>query len=679
MPEPSSAPPSDGADQSKDVSFPRDSRDLPSLMSSCYPITLKFIDVSYRINIESNKGKGGSLKRMFDRGFKPSDHLSSTATNNTIQERTILNGITGMVSPGEILAVLGPSGCGKSTFLHAIAGRLQGHGGYTGTILANNKKPDRQVTKRTGFVTQDDLLYPHLTVRETLIFCSLLRLPKTLSKREKTSVAESVIAELGLTKCQNTIIGNSFIRGVSGGERKRVSIAHEMLVNPSLLILDEPTSGLDSTAAHRLVSTLRSLAQRGNKAIVTSMHQPSSRVYQMFDKVLVLSEGRCLYFGKGSEAMSYFESVGFSPSFPMNPADFLLDLANGVSHCDGANEREKPNIKHSLITSYNTLLAPKVRAACMEAPSNNNNLPRKEALLLANQQPSKEHRNTSRSSSSSSIGFSTWLNQFTILLQRSLKERKHESFNTLKVFQVVTASVLAGLMWWHSDYRDIQDRLGLFFFISIFWGVLPSFTSVFAFPQEHAIVVKERASGMYTLSSYFMSRIIGDLPMELILPTVFLIITYWMAGLKPELGAFLLTLIVLLGYVLVSQGLGLALGAIIMDAKQASTIVTVTMLAFVLTGGFYVHKVPSCMAWIKYVSTTYYSYKLFINVQYEGGEKLWYLLDCGNHERRENSRCKFVEEDIVGQISPATSVGVMMLMLVGYRLLAYLALRRLKL
>ncbi|KAL5778901.1 hypothetical protein ACOSQ2_009638 [Xanthoceras sorbifolium] len=687
---PSAPPPSDGQDQSKDVSLPRDSHDLISLMSSCYPITLKFIDVSYRIKMESSNGKGGSFKRMFDHGFKPSDHLrghrhqrSTASTNNnngSIHERTILNGITGMVSPGELLAILGPSGSGKSTLLNALAGRLQaGHGGHTGTILANNKKPDRQVAKRTGFVTQDDLLYPHLTVRETLLFCSLLRLPKTLSKREKASVAESVMTELGLTKCQNTIIGNTFIRGVSGGERKRVSIAHEMLVNPSLLILDEPTSGLDSTAAHRLVSTLGSLAQRG-KTIVMSMHQPSSRVYQMFNSVLVLSEGRCLYFGKGSEAMAYFESVGFSPSFPMNPADFLLDLANGVSHCDGVIEREKPNMKLSLVASYNTLLAPKVKAACMEAASSNNNIPRnnKEALLLENQASNKEHRkNTNRSI----IGFSTtctWLNQFTILLQRSLKERKHESFNTLRVFQVITASILAGLMWWHSDFQDIQDRLGLFFFISIFWGVLPSFTSVFAFPQEHAIVTKERASGMYTLSSYFMSRIIGDLPMELILPTIFLIITYWMAGLKPEFGAFLLTLLVLLGYVLVSQGLGLALGAIIMDAKQASTIVTVTMLAFVLTGGFYVHKVPSCMAWIKYISTTYYSYRLFINVQYGNGEQISYLLGCGRHGMSENASCRFVEEDIVGQISPATSVGAMVFMLVGYRLLAYLALRRLK-
>lgn len=199
----------------------------------------------------------------------------------------------------------------------------------TGNILANDQKLSKLVLRRTGFVTQDDVLYPHLTVRETLVYCSRLRLPKTLTKKEKTAVADSVISELGLEKCANTIIGNTFIRGVSGGERKRVSIAHEMLINPSLLILDEPTSGLDSTAAFRLVATLQGLAQKG-KTVVMSVHQPSSRVYQAFDSVLLLSEGRCLYFGKGSEAMSYFESAGFRPSFAMNPADFLLDLANGT-------------------------------------------------------------------------------------------------------------------------------------------------------------------------------------------------------------------------------------------------------------------------------------------------------------------------------------------------------------
>ena len=296
-------------------------------------------------------------------------------------------------------------------------------------------------------------------------------------------------------------------------------------------------------------------------------------------------------------------------------------------------------------------------------------------IVIGSGHSSKEQRYCSNI-----ISFSAWFNQFRILLQRSLKERKHESFNTLRIFQVITAAILAGLMWWHSDYLDIQDRLGLLFFISIFWGVFPSFNSVFAFPQERAIFVKERASGMYTLSSYFMARIVGDLPMELILPTIFLAVTYWMAGLKPTLDAFLLTLLVLLGYVLVSQGLGLFLGAAIMDAKQASTVVTITMLAFVLTGGFYVHKVPSCMAWIKYISTTFYSYRLLINVQYGEGKKLSSLLGCsGQHgQDRSSASCKFIEEDIGRQIGPLVSVGVLLLMFVGYRLLAYIALRRVK-
>lgn len=275
------------------------------------------MDVGYRLKIEN---KTGCIKNFFTTLESPPSDQRST------QERIILNGVTGIAYPGEILAILGPSGSGKSTLLNSLAGRLHG---LTGTILANSSKLNRTILRRTGFVTQDDILYPHLTVRETLVFCSMLRLPRTLSRERKVAAAESVIVELGLSKCENTIIGNSFIRGVSGGERKRVSIAHEMLVDPALLILDEPTSGLDSTAAHRLVSTLGSLARKG-KTVVTSVHQPSSRVYQMFDKVLLLSEGNCMYYGKGSDAMRYFESVGFAPSFPVNPADFLLDLANGT-------------------------------------------------------------------------------------------------------------------------------------------------------------------------------------------------------------------------------------------------------------------------------------------------------------------------------------------------------------
>ncbi|XP_057532373.1 ABC transporter G family member 25 isoform X2 [Amaranthus tricolor] len=623
-----------------------------------------FMDISYKMKVEPNNG-GSSMKRLICGNCNPSDEIPTAR----IEERTILNEITGVAYPGEILAVLGPSGSGKSTLLNALAGRLRGQA-LTGSILINDKKLTKQTLKRTGFVTQDDVLYPHLTVQETLLYCALLRLPNTLTKSEKITTVDSVMTELGLGKCADTIIGNTFIRGVSGGERKRVCIAHEMLVNPSLLILDEPTSGLDSTAAHRLISTLQGLARKGGKTIITSIHQPSSRVYQMFDSVLVLCDGRSIYFGKGSETMSWFQSVGFQPSFPMNPADFLLDLANGIGHqCDGVNERDKPNTKQALFSAYNNVLAPRVKAACLEnTPTKDTTNSPKDSIVVARKPSIKQYMKSS---------ILKWCNQFSILLQRSLKERRHESFNSLRVSQVIAAALLSGIMWWHSDFRDIQDRLGLLYFISIFWGVFPSFNAVFAFPQDRSIFAKERASGMYSLSPYFMARIIGDLPMELILPSVFLTLVYWMTGLRPELWTFLLTLGVVIGYVLVAQGLGLALGAIIMDAKRASTIVTIIMLGCVLTGGFYVHKLPTCLGWIKYASITFYCYRLLIDVQYDGGAQISSYFRCSTLSSNV-ADCKFIHEDIVGQICPLTSVAVMVIMFFGFRILAYIALRRMK-
>lgn len=236
--------------------------------------------------------------------------------------------MSGTARPGELLAMLGPSGSGKTTLLTALAGRLPGK--FSGSVTYNGQPISSSVKRRIGFVTQDEVLYPHLTVLETLTYAALLRLPEKLTKAEKAEQAEMVIMELGLNRCRNSMIGGTLFRGVSGGERKRVSIGQEMLVNPSLLLLDEPTSGLDSTTAQRIVATLRWLA-RGGRTVVTTIHQPSSRLYRMFDEVLVLSEGCPIYSGKGSSVMDYFAAIGYIPAFNfMNPADFLLDLANGM-------------------------------------------------------------------------------------------------------------------------------------------------------------------------------------------------------------------------------------------------------------------------------------------------------------------------------------------------------------
>ncbi|KAK6154323.1 hypothetical protein DH2020_008571 [Rehmannia glutinosa] len=543
-----------------------------------------------------------------------------------------------------MLAMLGPSGSGKTTLLTALGGRLGG-GHLSGTITYNTKPFSNAMKRNTGFVTQDDILYPHLTVTETLVYTALLRLPRNLTKHEKTRHAEAVINQLGLSRCKNSIIGGPLLRGVSGGERKRVSIGQEMLINPSLLFLDEPTSGLDSTTAQKIVSTLWELAN-GGRTIVMTIHQPSSRLFYMFHKVLLLSEGNPLYYGKGSSALEFFESVGFAPSLAMNPADFLLDLANGVATAD--SHEDQAAIKQALVSAYKAHLSESVKSEL----ANDNEL-----------QVSTDDKRLKRWSN-------TWWDQFSVLFRRGIKERKHESFSTLKIAQVLVVAILSGLLWWQSDITHLQDQVGLFFFCSGFWGFYPLFQAIFTFPQERMMLAKERSSGMYRLSSYFMALTLGDLPMELVLPTIFFTIAYWMAGLKPTPGSFFAGLFVLLYSVLCSQGLGLAIGAAVMDQKSATVLGSVIMLTFLLCSGYYVQHVPRFVSWIKYVSISQYTFKLLLGTQYKPGET--YPCDSDKACLVED----FPSVKPAGLEGHAVSVIVLGIMIVGYRLIAYIALMR---
>ncbi|KAL6543250.1 ABC transporter G member 9 [Orobanche hederae] len=589
-------------------------------------VTLKFMDVVYKIKTEQGR------------------HFLQKPRKS--QEKTILKGISGLVLPGEILAMLGPSGSGKTTLLTALGGRLGG-GHLSGTTTYNNKPFSNAMKRNTGFVTQDDILYPHLTVTETLVYTALLRLPRNLTKDEKTQHAEAVISQLGLSRCRNSIIGGPFLRGVSGGERKRVSIGQEMLINPSLLFLDEPTSGLDSTTAQKIVSTLWELA-KGGRTIVMTIHQPSSRLFYMFHKVLLLSEGNPLYYGKGSSALDYFSDIGFAPSVAMNPADFLLDLANGVATAD--SREDQAAIKQTLVSAYKAHLTESVKSELSVDHDNQLNV-------------STDDKRLRRWSN-------TWWGQFSVLFRRGIKERKHESFSTLKIVQVLVVSILSGLLWWQSDISHLQDQVGLFFFCSGFWGFYPLFEAIFTFPQERMMLAKERSSGMYRLSSYFMALTLGDLPMELVLPTIFFTITYWMAGLRPTPGSFFAGLFVLLYSVLCSQGLGLAIGAAVMDQKSATVLGSVIMLTFLLASGYYVQHVPSFISWIKYISISQYTFKLLLGSQYKPGE----TYPCANGQS-----ClveDFPSVKPVGLRGHAISVIALAIMIVGYRLIAYLALMR---
>ncbi|XP_039113797.1 ABC transporter G family member 9-like [Dioscorea cayenensis subsp. rotundata] len=549
-----------------------------------------------------------------------------------------------------MLAMMGPSGSGKTTLLTTLAGRRSSSSIImTGSITYNNTPFSSSLNRLTGFVTQDDILYPHLTVFETLLYTALLRLPKSINKQQKVSHVETIITQFGLVNCRDNIIGDHYLRGISGGERKRVSIGQEVLIDPSLLFLDEPTSGLDSTTAQRIVSVVGELANQG-KTVVMTIHQPSSSLFYMFHKVLILCEGCPLYFGKQSEVMNYFSSIGYSPSVAMNPADFLLDIANGIVM--GQLHGSEVEVKEELVNAYNENLREKIKEE-IRGKGEEKRLEEKMGVLKSNNQK----WNTS------------WWDQFTVLIRRDLKERRHEAFSSFTVFQVLILSFISGALWWKS--KSLQDQTGLLFFVTGFWGSFPLFQAIFKFPQERLMLMKERRSGMYRLSSYFMARIIVDLPMELILPTVSTAIVYWMCGLKPMPTNFFIYLSVVFLCALVTQGVGFAIGAAVMDFKVATMLASVIMLTFLLAGGFFVQHVPIFIAWIKYISYIYYTFKLLLGSQY----KEYDTYECGN----KMMSCRVDEIPIikvVGLDHQGLALGVMLFMFMFYRLIAYVALMR---
>ncbi|KAA8518431.1 hypothetical protein F0562_015905 [Nyssa sinensis] len=255
----------------------------------------------------------------------------------------------------------------------------------------------------------------------------------------------------------------------------------------------------------------------------------------------------------------------------------------------------------------------------------------------------------------------SWCEQFSILFWRGLKERRHDYFSWLRITQVLSTAIILGLLWWQSDGnkpKELQDQAGLLFFIAVFWGFFPVFTSIFTFPQERAMLNKERAADMYRLSAYFMARTTSDLPLDLLLPVLFLLVVYFMAGLKKSAGPFFLSMLTVFLCIVAAQGLGLAIGATLMDLKRATTLASVTVMTFMLAGGYFVQKVPVFISWLRYLSFNYHTYKLLLKVQYE------------------NITPKINETKID---SGLREVCALVAMVVGYRFLAYLSLRKMKL
>ncbi|EGC42721.1 ATP-binding cassette sub-family G member 2 [Histoplasma capsulatum var. duboisii H88] len=256
--------------------------------------------------------------------------------------RQILSGIQGSAHPGQLMAIMGASGAGKTTFLDILA-RKNKRGTVEGVFYVNGEKVDDDEYRSViGFVDQEDTMLPTLTVHETILTSALLRLPRNMSRAAKEQKVFEVEKQLGIYHIKDQIIGSEEGRGrgISGGEKRRVGIACELVTSPSILFLDEPTSGLDAFNAFNVVECLVTLAKNFNRTVIFTIHQPRSNIVALFDQLILLAEGKTVYSGPFASCQPYFDHIGYSCPSGFNIADYLVDLTMHASNTHSRYEDE---------------------------------------------------------------------------------------------------------------------------------------------------------------------------------------------------------------------------------------------------------------------------------------------------------------------------------------------------
>lgn len=591
--------------------------------ANSFPLVLKFEEVVYKVKLGKPTAGWCDKLSAFGGGDGTSKNKKATASaagssSSRAREKTIVSGMSGVVRPGEMLAMLGPSGSGKTTLLTALGGRHGGRAVLSGKITYNGQPFSGAVKRRTGFVTQHDVLYPHLTVSETLWYTAALRLPRSLSAGEKRAQAEAVARELGLGKVAGSMVGGvRGVRGLSGGERKRVSIGLEMLVDPSLLLLDEPTSGLDSTSAFMVVKVLQRIAQSGS-VVVMSIHQPSYRILGLLDRLLFLSRGQTVYYGTPRALPSFFNDFGKPIPGNENPTEFALDLIRELETMpDGARDLVEHNKK------WQTRMAPKAKHhdGHGEKPS----LPLKEAISASISRGKLVSGASDGSVSVHSPGelaapaapVSKFANPFWVemgvLTRRAFLSTKRtpEIFIIRLAAVMVTGFILATIFWRLDDSpKGVEERLG-FFAIAMSTMFYTCSDSLPVFLNERYIFLRETAYNAYRRSSYVLSHTIVGFPSLIVLSFAFALTTFFAVGLAGGADGFFFFVAIVLASFWAGSGFATFLSGVVTNVMLGFPVVVSTLAYFLLFSGFFINRdrIPKYWLWFHYLSLVKYPYE----------------------------------------------------------------------
>nr|XP_023917732.1 ABC transporter G family member 11-like isoform X2 [Quercus suber] len=520
--------------------------------------------------------------------------------------KSILEGVTGYARPGELLAIMGPSGCGKSTLLDGLAGRLGSNTRQLGEILINGHQ-QKLAFGTSAYVTQDDTLMTTLTVREAVYYSAQLQLPDSMSMSEKKERAEMTIKEMGLQDAMNTRIGGWGAKGISGGQKRRVSICIEILTRPKLLFLDEPTSGLDSAASYYVMSRIAKLDQWDGirRTVVASIHQPSSEVFQLFHNLCLLSSGRTVYFGPASEATEFFASNGFPCPTLQNPSDHFLktinkdfekDLEKGL---DGGIPTEEAI--ESLKKSY-------------KSSETYKQVQRQVAEICKQDCGTLEMKR-------SHAGFVT---QCLVLTKRSFVNMFRDlGYYWLRLAIYVALAIGLATVFYDVDdsYGSIQARGSLIMFVSSFL----TFMAIGGFPsfvEDMKIFERERLNGHYGTGAFVIGNTFSALPFLLVISLIPGAIAYYPPGLQRDAEHFLYFAAVLFACMMLVESLMMAVASMVPNFLMGIITGAGIQGLMVLGGGFfrYPNDLPKPF-WrypLYYIAFHKYAYQGLFKNEFEG-------------------------------------------------------------
>ncbi|KAI3816094.1 hypothetical protein L1987_15783 [Smallanthus sonchifolius] len=572
------------------------------------------------------------------------------------RNKVLLNDISGEARDGELVAVLGASGSGKSTLIDALANRIA-KGSLKGTVTLNGEQLESRLLKViSAYVMQDDLLFPMLTVEETLMFAAEFRLPRTFSKSKKKLRVQALIDQLGLRNAAKTVIGDEGHRGVSGGERRRVSIGIDIIHDPIILFLDEPTSGLDSTSAYMVVKVLHRIAQSGS-IVIMSIHQPSYRLLGLLDRMLFLSRGQPVYNGSPSDLPLFFSDFGHPIPDKENRTEFALDL---IRELEGSPEGTKRLVEFN--KSWQILKQSRYTVTTgNETPTHGLTL--KEAISASISRGklvsgAGANNGTNPTSMVPTFANPRWI-EMAVLSKRSFtnSRRMPELFGIRLAAVTITGFILATVFWnLDSSPRGVQERLGSFAFaMSTTFYTCADALPVFL--QERYIFMRETAYNAYRRSSYVLSHSLVAIPLLIFLSLAFAAITFWAVGLAGGVSGFVFYFVTLASFWAGSSFVTF-LSGVVPHVMLGYTIVVAILAYFLLFSGFFItrDRIPNYWIWFHYLSLVKYPYEAVLRNEFDDPVKCFI---CGT-QIFDNSPLAVVDETVKARLlqSMSRSLGV---------------------